>query len=88
MPHVGILDEPLMHPFPYPFQAPADESLVDAVPLTLLGRQQPPLGAATGDPQHPFDEAAAIGFLADVHIGTAAQEFTDLGPLAGSQFDR
>jgi hypothetical protein len=62
--HIWIRDEMLMHPFPDSFVAPMCEALIDTVPGTVMLRQQSPLGTATRDPEHCFDEAPAVGFLA------------------------
>ena len=45
--HVSVMDEMLMHSFPYSAIAPSGESFVDAVPVTILGREQPPWGPRT-----------------------------------------
>jgi hypothetical protein len=41
--HIWIMDEMLMHPYPDSFVAPTCEALIDAVPGTVMLRQQSPL---------------------------------------------
>jgi hypothetical protein len=66
--HVRFIGEVLMHSFPNTLFTPAGEPLVDAVPLTVLGRQQSPLGTASANPYDGFNEAAAFCFLSYVHV--------------------
>jgi hypothetical protein len=44
----------------HPRLAPAHIAFVHAIPVSVFGRQQAPLGAAAGDPQHRFDEVATV----------------------------
>ena len=66
--HIRVMDEVLMHSLPDTLHAPAGEPLVDAVPSAILGWEQSPLGATSGDPKDTFDEASALGFLPHIHI--------------------
>ena len=66
--HIRVMDEVLMHSLPDTLHAPASEALVDAVPSAILGWEQSPLGTGPGDPQDPFDKAAAFSFLPHIHI--------------------
>ena len=66
--HIRIVCKMLMHPFPDTLVAPADKSLVDAVPLAVLGWQQPPRGSTASHPKDGFDEAKAFGLLSNIDI--------------------
>ena len=81
--HVGVIDERLMHSFPYPALTPAGEPLVDAVPIAIGGWEQPPLRAGAHNPQHALNETLAIGLLSNVPTGLAAKKRTYLWPLFG-----
>ena len=72
--HVSVMDEMLMHSFPYSAIAPSGESFVDAVPVTILGREQPPWGPGPAHPDDSLDESLTISFLSDVQAGLAAKE--------------
>jgi hypothetical protein len=79
--HIWIVGEVLMHSFPDTLLTPAGKPLVDGVPVAVGFRQQAPLGAATGHPEDGFDEASALGFVANVNIWTGAQELEYFRPL-------
>ena len=81
--HVGLIDEMLMHTFPYPAITPAGEPLVDAVPIAIGGWEHPPLRTGARHPQHALDETLAIGLLSNVQSGLAAKKRTYLCPLFG-----
>lgn len=66
--HVGLTDEVLMESREDVAVAPAGETLVDGVPVTVSSRQEPPLRAGAGDPEHGLKEAAALGFVADINL--------------------
>ena len=78
---IWVLDKMMMHSFPDAFITPAGKPPVDAVPFAILFGQQSPLSATAGHPEHPFNEAAAAGFLADVHLWATPQELEDFRPL-------
>ena len=78
---IRVMDKMVMHWFPDPFITPASKPPVDAVPFAILLGQQSPLSATAGDPEHPFHEAAAVGFLAHVHLWATTQELEDFRPL-------
>ena len=44
---------------------PPSKALVNSVPRAIVLRQQAPLGPATGDPEHRFQEPAAVGDFPD-----------------------
>ena len=72
--HVRVIDKMLMHRFPYSVIAPSGESFVYAVPVTILGREQPPWGPGPAHPDDSLDEPLAISFLSNVQAGLAAKE--------------
>jgi hypothetical protein len=74
---VWVLNQMLMHSFPDALITPAGKPPVDAVPFAILFGQQSPLSAAAGHPEHPLNEAAAVGFWADVYLRTIPQEVED-----------
>ncbi len=83
--HVRVIDEMLMHVFPDVVFAPAGKTLVDAVPLAILLRQQAPLGSAARDPQHGFQEKPTLGFLAGIGSGMALQKGVYFAPFSFSK---
>ena len=70
-----------MHLLPDAFVRPPGESFVDAVPVPIPGRGQPPLGAGAFGPQDGFHETFAILFLTDIQVGAATQEIENPAPL-------
>ena len=64
--HVGLIDEMLMDTLPYSVITPAGESLVDAVPFTVFGREHPPLRTSPSNPQYSFNEPPTFSFLPNV----------------------
>jgi hypothetical protein len=83
--HVRIIDEMLMHIFPDVVFAPASKAFVDAVPPALLLGQQPPLGTASRNPQHGFQEKSTLGFLAGIGAGMALKKCVYLAPFSFSK---
>ena len=79
--HVRVIDKMLVQCFPYSLIAPSGESLVDAVPVTILGREQPPLRPRPAHPDDSLDESLALSFLSDVQAGPATKELQYLSPL-------
>jgi hypothetical protein len=79
--HIRVIGQMLVHACPDIFVAPAGKAFVDTVPVAILRRQQPPLGAAAGDPENSFEKATALGFLAHVHAWTGTQKRKDFQPL-------
>jgi len=71
----------MMQSFPDTSITPAGKPSVDAVPFAVLLGQQSPLSATAGHPEHAFDEATAVSFLAHVHLWATTQEVEDFGPL-------
>jgi hypothetical protein len=78
---VWVISEMEMHPLPNAFITPAGKALINAVPIAIACWQQSPLSTATGDPEHPLDEASAGVFLAHIYVGARTQELEDFGPL-------
>ena len=76
--HVRIVCKMLMHPFPDTLLAPADKSLIDAVPLAVLAWQQPPRSSTASYPMHGFDEAEAFGLLSNIDIWALIKELVNL----------
>lgn len=72
--HVWLIGKVLQHLFPNAVVTPAGKPLVDAVPLAVLLWEQAPLRAAAVYPEHGFQEAAALGFVADIDARIIAQE--------------
>lgn len=83
--HIRVFGKMLMHIFPDPVIAPACKTLVDAIPVTVLIRQQAPLGSAASDPQHAFQEKTAVGLLASIGSRMALQVGIDFVPLIFSE---
>ena len=80
---VRVCDAVLMQPFPdTPFR-PTGKAPVDAVPLAVLGRQQPPLRTRSCHPEHRRNEPPTLRFVANVHIRLAAKKRIDTRPLSG-----
>ena len=77
----GSSAEMLMHQFPDAPVGPAGEPFVHTVPVSILGREEPPLGAGTVHPQHRLDETLAFRFLTNVQVGATTQELENPGPL-------
>lgn len=73
--HVGINREVFEHGLPDASFRPAVESLVDAVPIAVFLRQEPPLNAAASHVKNCVQEAFAGGWLADVEVSSGSQEF-------------
>ena len=76
--HVSIVRKMLMNPFPDTLLAPADKSLIDAVPLAVLDWQQPPGNSTASYPKHGFDEAEAFGLLSNIDIWALIEEEVNL----------
>jgi hypothetical protein len=53
---------------------PAGIPFIDTIPFAIGSGQQAPLGAAASHPEHRFDKAAALEFVADIEAGTGLQE--------------
>jgi hypothetical protein len=78
---IRVGGEMLMHQFPDTPVGPAGKPFVHAVPVSILGREEPPLGTGTVHPQHRLDETLAFRFLTNVQVGTTTQELENPGPL-------
>ena len=76
--HIRVVDKVLMHPFPDTLLTPADKSLIDAVPLAVLGWQQPTGSSTASYPKYGFDEAAAFGLLSNIYIWALIKEAVNL----------
>ena len=61
-------------------------TLIDRVLGSVFRRQQPSLGAGAGNLGDGGDEKPALGKVADVEVGTGAEEGEDFVPLIGRQF--
>ncbi len=66
--HVGVPGERLMQLFEDAVLTPTREAFVDGVPVAALGGQQSPLRAAASNPQHGFEELAAILLSPDIGV--------------------
>ena len=82
--HLGVVGKVLMHILPDFMLALAGKTLIDAVPVAIFFRQEAPLGAAAGDPEHAFDEKTANGFFPGIDQGMVLQEKEDFFPLVVS----
>lgn len=71
---VGLIRTVVESLLPDPFIAPAGEAFENAIPLAVGFGQQPPLGAAAGDPQHGFDKAAGFRLIANINAGAGFEE--------------
>ena len=67
---VGFVGTGFKQRLPNAFIAPAREAFVNAIPVAIFFRQQPPLCTAAGDPKHGFDKAPTFGFIADIDART------------------
>ena len=81
--HVRVVGEMLMHQFPDTPVGPAGKPFVDAVPIAVLGGEEPPLSTGPVHPQHGFNETSALLFPANVQVGALPQELENRGPLTG-----
>ena len=79
--HIRVVGKVLMHVVPNIVVRPAGKALVDTIPGAILCWQQPPLRAATGDPQDAFDKPTALRFLTHINVGTGPQKLKNFGPL-------
>jgi hypothetical protein len=79
--HIRVIGKMLMHFVPNIFITPAAKAFIDTIPVAILCWQQPPLGAATGNPKHSFNKSAALRFLAHINLGTGPQKLNYFGPL-------
>jgi hypothetical protein len=61
-------DAKLVQAFKDALLVPSREAFVGGVPAIVLTRQESPLCAGAGNPQHGFEEAATLSFFADVDI--------------------
>lgn len=66
--HVRIVGERLMELLEDALPTPTREPLIDGVLVTVLWRQQSPLCAAPSNPEHGFEELAAILFAPDIGV--------------------
>ena len=66
---------------------PAGEAFIDRVPAAILARQQPPLCAATSNPEDGFEEAAAIAASPEPYLGAGSQDGQKLLPLFVGQLN-
>lgn len=83
--HVWISYKMLMHVFPDFGIAPTGKVFVDAIPLTVLFRQQAPLGPAASNPEHGFKEKTTVGILSRVDPGMVLQEGIHFVPFIFSK---
>jgi hypothetical protein len=83
--HIGIIGKGVVHPLPDAFLTPAEEAFIHGVPLAVLLRERPPLGARPGDPQDARKETAAVLFLPNVHVRTGTQEVQHSRPLVWAE---
>ena len=79
--HISIIVEIGEHVVKDAGVTPASVPFIDTVPLTILGWQQPPLGAGTQHPKGSFDKAPTIGLIANVDTRMFPQERQELLPL-------
>ena len=56
----GLMVLSTMHPLPDASLTPAEEAFIHGVPLAILRRERPPLGAGPGNPQGSRKETAAV----------------------------
>ena len=84
--HIGVVSKMLMHIFPDFVIAPAaGKTLVNTIPFAVFIRQQAPLRSAASNPEHAFNEKAAVGFFPGICTGMFFQESIDLFPLVVSK---
>jgi len=79
--HIRVVGHMLVQAGPDTLVTPAGKAFVDTIPVAILHRQQPPLGAAAGDPEHSFEKAPALRFLAHIYTWTGTQKRKDSQPL-------
>ena len=74
-----------MHVFPDFGIAPTGKVFIDAIPMTVLFRQQAPLGPAASNPEHGFKEKTTVGILSRVDPGMVLQEGIHFVPFIFSK---
>ena len=61
--------------------APSGEAFIDRVPVAVLARQEPPLRAATSNPQDGFEEPAHVTSSSEPDLWAGFQDGQNLLPL-------
>ena len=85
---VSVTGERLMELLEDAVPTPPREPHIDGVPVAVLRRQEPPLRAAASNPEHGFEELAAILLLPDIGVRMRAQEWQYLLSLFVRECDR
>ena len=83
---VRVIGQVLVERGPGASVAPVGVASADGVPFAVFRREHSPRRAGAGNPEYSGNEAAAIGFRADVEVEAAAEEGEDFVPLVGCQF--
>ncbi len=68
-----------MHPLPDTSFTLAYKPFVYAIPLAILGREQPPRCSGPGDRKDGIDKLLAFAFIADVQAWLTTKELEQLG---------
>lgn len=69
---VGVTGERLMELLEDALMTPTREPLIDGVPVAVLRGQESPLCAAARNPEHGFEELAAILLLPEISVRVGA----------------
>lgn len=79
--HIWLTAKVLEHVAPDAMFTPAGKAFIDAIPMPILRRQFAPLGAAATHPEHAFQEADTVAFLAYISSWMGSQKRDDFCPL-------
>jgi hypothetical protein len=78
---IRIVGKVNQHAAPDAVIAPTGIPFVNAIPGSVLDRQQPPLGTTPAYPEYRFDEATTIGFVASISIRVSREKFPNFLPM-------
>ena len=85
---IRVTGERLMELLEDALPTPAREPFIDGVPVAILLRQESPLRAAASNPQHGFEELAAVLLLPDIGVPMRAEKRQYPLPLLIGECDR
>ena len=66
--HISVSGKRLMELLEDPLMTPTREPFIDGVPVAILLWQESPLCAAASNPEHGFEELAAILLAPDIGV--------------------
>ena len=79
--HIRVVDKMLMHRFPNTVVTPTGKSFVDAVPITILLWQVPPLSACAANPENGFNKETTTFRFANIGARMSTEKSMDFAPL-------